>query len=119
MQVTFVDGSGNRSAVGEGSLGSQWGMSVGGSEDLEELPDGSMVMTAASGGETVFARNSKGELESPKGDANLTLSAEENGQKLPVAYNLKNLAAGTLTKFTRSESYLQSTPIHYEQINCQ
>jgi hypothetical protein len=53
----------------EGSLGPQWAVSVGGnSGSVEELPDGSMVLTAANGGETVFSRNSKGELESSKGE---------------------------------------------------
>ena len=75
-----------------------------------------MMLIAANGGETVFSRNSKGELESPKGDANLTLSVEENEQKLPVAYTLKDVAAGTTTKFTRSENYLQSMPIYYGQL---
>jgi tripartite motif-containing protein 71 len=104
----------------EGSLGPQWGISVGGSgESVEELPDGSMILTAANGGETVFSRNPKGEFESPQGDINLTLSVQENTEKLPISYTLKNLATGTVTKFTRSSGYLQSTPIYYGQIDWQ
>jgi len=104
----------------EGGLGPQWALSVGGnSESVEELPDGSMMLIAANGGETVFSRNSKGELESPKGDANLKLSVEENEQKLPIAYTLKDVAAGTTTKFTRSGNYLQSTPTYYGQLDWQ
>ncbi len=104
----------------EGSLGPQWGISVGGSsESVEELPDGSMVLSSANGGETVFSRNSKGEFESPAGDTNLTLAVQENTDKLPIAYSLKNLATGTVTKFTRSTGYLQSTPIYYGQIDWQ
>ncbi len=104
----------------EGSLGPQWGISVGGSsESVEELPDGSMVLNAADGGETVFFRNSKDELESPQGDGNLTLSVQENAEKLPISYSLENPATGTTTKFTRSSGYLQSTPIYYGQIDWQ
>jgi YD repeat-containing protein len=120
LTVTRAYSSRNLTAGVEGSLGPQWAMSVGGSaESVEELPDGSMMLITANGGETVFARNSKGELESPEGDVNLTLSVEENEQKLPIAYKLKDSAAGTSTKFTRSTGYLQSTPVYYGQMGWQ
>ena len=109
----------NLTAGVEGSLGPQWAMSVGGSESLTEFADGSMVLTASNGAQTVFARNSKGELESPQGDANVTLSVEENTQKIPVAYYLKDLAASTSTEFARSEGFLQSTPTYYGQAGSQ
>ena len=78
-----------------------------------------MTLEASGGGQIDFAHNSKGELESPKGDANLALSAEENSQKVPVAYHLKDTAAGTTTKFARPEGYLKSTPSYYGQVGWQ
>jgi YD repeat-containing protein len=99
-----------------GPLGPQWTMSLAGSEGLEEMPDGSMVLNGSGGGQNAFKLNSKGEFESPKSDANLTLSVEEGSQKLPVAYYLKDLKAGTSTKFARPENYLQATPTYYGQM---
>jgi len=116
LSVTRSYSSRNLTAGVEGPFGPQWTVSLGSNESLEELPDGSMVLTAASGQETVFARNSKGELESPKGDANLALTMEEEKvQKIPAAYYLKNAATGTTTKFARPEGFLQSTPTYYGQ----
>jgi hypothetical protein len=116
LTVSRTYSSRNLTAGVEGPLGPQWAMSLGGSESLEELPDGSMVLTSANGGEVAFARNSKGEFESPRGDTNLTLTVEEEKlQHLPIAYYLKDAAAGTSTKFVRSEGSLQSTPTYYGQ----
>ena len=114
LMVSRSYSSRNLTAGVEGPLGPQWSMSLGSSENLEELPDGSMVLTSSDGGETVFARNSKGEFESPDGDANVTLSMEENKTlKIPAAYYVKDTAAGTTMKFARPEGFLQSAPTYY------
>jgi hypothetical protein len=42
-------------AGAEGPLGPQWSLSVGGQESMTKLANGSMTLTAASGGQTTFA----------------------------------------------------------------
>jgi RHS repeat-associated protein len=81
-----------------GPLGTQWGMSLGGQESLVKQPTGSMVLTDASGAQTIFAPNGTGGYISPAGDSNLTLSSApcEVGQ---TEFTLKNTAAGTTTCF--------------------
>ncbi len=116
LSVSRSYSSRNPTAGLEGPLGPQWSIGLAGSESLEERPDGSMVLTGSSGARTVFKQTSKGHFESPKGDANLALSTEEGAQKLPVAYYLSDLKAGTSTKFARPENYLQATPTYYGQV---
>ena len=116
LSVSRTYSSRNLTAGVEGPFGPQWSMSLAGSESLGEAPDGSIVLTGSDGAQTAFKLNSKGEFESPKSDANLTLSVEEGSQKLPIAYYLKDLKAGTSTKFARPANYLQSTPSYYGQV---
>jgi streptogramin lyase len=106
----------NLTAGVEGGLGPQWSVSLAGSESLEELADGSMVLTAANGGETAFEKNSNGEFEAPKGDTNVTLTAEVNEKGVPVAYSVKNAAAGSTMRFARASGYLQTAPTYYGEI---
>jgi YD repeat-containing protein len=106
----------NLTAGVEGGLGPQWRMSLAGSESLEELADGSMVLTSADGGETVFEKNAKGEFEAPEGDANVALTAEVNAKGAPVAYYVKSAAAGSTMKFARASGYLQTAPTYYGEI---
>jgi DNA-binding beta-propeller fold protein YncE len=119
LTVSRSYSSRNLTAGVEGGLGSQWAVSLAGSESLEEQADGSMVLTAANGGETDFELNSKGEFESPKGDANVTLTAKKNEAGVPVAYTLKDTAAGTTTTFERAKGYLQTAPGYYGEIGWQ
>lgn len=95
--------------AGEGGpLGPQWSISVGGQQSLVEMPDKSVLVTSATGSQTVFAAvfNSKEELtgkfEAPPGDSNLEVTLEENEKKEKVAYYLKDPAENTSTKFTPS-----------------
>lgn len=119
LTLTRSYSSRNLTAGVEGGLGPQWATSLGGSENLEELADGSMVLTATGGGETTFQRNSKGELESPKGDTNVALSAQTNEQGVPTAYYFKDSASGTTTKFARATGYLQTAPNYYGEMGWQ
>ncbi len=87
----------------EGPLGSQWSLSLGNTESLVELVDGSVLMTAGNGSQTIFAAipSEKGKFESPPGDSNLTLTLEENKEtKQKLAYYLEDAANHTKTKFT-------------------
>jgi len=81
-----------------GPVGPQWGFGLGGEESLIKQPDGSMVLTDASGGQTIFSPNGSGGYVSPAGDANLTLSSTpcEVGQ---TEFMLKDAAANTTTCF--------------------
>ncbi len=117
LSVSRSYSSRNLTAGLEGPLGPQWSIGLAGSESLEEKADGSMVLTSSSGARTAFKQSSAGVFESPKGDANLTLTTEEGAQKLPVAYYLNDLKAGTSTKFARPENYLQATPDYYGQVD--
>jgi RHS repeat-associated protein len=86
------------SAGGEGPLGVQWALSLGGQESLVKQSDGSMVLTDGSGAQTIFAPDGKGGFISPSGDANLALSSTpcETGQS---EFMLKNAASATTTCF--------------------
>lgn len=88
------------SAGAQGSLGPQWALAMAGQESITKQPNGSMVLTDASGAQTTFATDEKGGLTSPPGDPNLTLafttSACEPGKS---EYLLRDAAAGTSTCF--------------------
>jgi streptogramin lyase len=85
----------------EGPLGPEWSLSLSSTETLHELVDGSVLMTAANGSQTVFATLGEGKFESPPGDSNLTLRLEENKEtKAKEAYYLEDAANHTKAKFT-------------------
>jgi streptogramin lyase len=85
----------------EGPLGPQWSLSMTSTESLTELVDGAMLLTAANGGQTIFASLGSGAFESPIGDSNLKLTLEENKTtKQKLAYYLEDPAAHTKTRFT-------------------
>ncbi|HST32804.1 MAG TPA: hypothetical protein VLJ80_04700 [Solirubrobacteraceae bacterium] len=85
-----------------GPLGPQWGISLGSTESLTELVNGSVMLTAGDGSQTIFAAEGEGKFAAPPGDSNLALSLEENkATKEKLAYYLKNAAAHTSVKFTR------------------
>jgi RHS repeat-associated protein len=86
-------------AGAEGPLGSQWTIDMTSTaEYLEKQPNGSVVMSDASGERAIFPTDGKGGFTSPTGDANLTLSEKEtSGVK---EYILANAAKGASTHFT-------------------
>ncbi len=94
-----------------GPLGPEWSLSLGSTESLVEMVDGSVLMTAANGSQTIFAAipGEPGKFESPPGDSNLTLTLEENAEKQKIAYYIKNAAAGTSVKFTQPTGSTSST----------
>ncbi|MGA8364075.1 MAG: RHS repeat-associated core domain-containing protein [Solirubrobacteraceae bacterium] len=82
-----------------GPLGAQWGIDMTSSaEYLEKQPNGSVVLSDASGERAIFPSDGKGGFTSPTGDANLALSEKEtSGVK---EYVLANAAKGASTHFT-------------------
>lgn len=85
-----------------GPLGLQWNLSVASAETLVEILNGSVLMTAADGKQSIFAPRGEGKFEPPNGDANLELSLEENpSTKQKLAYYLKDSGAHTSVKFTK------------------
>jgi streptogramin lyase len=85
----------------EGPLGPEWSLGLSSTESLVELVDGSIVMTAANGSQTIFAKTETTTYESPPGDSNLKLTVEENKEtKVKEAYYLENAADHTKVKFT-------------------
>ena len=100
LTVSRSYGSRHLTAGSEGPLGPQWSLSVGGQESLTKLPDGSVTLTAASGGQTTFTSNGKGGFDSPTGDANLVLSEVKNEKGELTEYVLKDAAEGATTRFT-------------------
>ena len=88
------------SAGEEGPLGPQWSISVSGSQEIEQEPTGSVVLVGNDGSRTTFESNGKGGFISPKGDENLLLEAEKEGETIK-AYLLKDPAAGTTVKYTQ------------------
>jgi streptogramin lyase len=85
-----------------GPLGPQWSISLGSTEGLIELVNGSVMVTTGDGGQAIFAAEGAGKYAAPPGDSNLELSLEENkATKEKLAYYLKNAAAHTSVKFTK------------------
>jgi YD repeat-containing protein len=82
----------------EGPLGPQWSLSISGEQGIESEPTGGVTLLADDGSRTTFASDGKGGFISPKGDENLTLSAELEGEAVK-AYLLKDPAKGTTVKF--------------------
>jgi tripartite motif-containing protein 71 len=83
-----------------GPLGSQWSLNISGSRSLEREPSGSVVLIASDGSLTTFESNGSGGFISPKGDENLVLSDEKEGETIK-AYLLKDPALGTTVKYTQ------------------
>jgi DNA-binding beta-propeller fold protein YncE len=83
-----------------GPLGLPWKLSVSGSQEIEQEPTGSVVLVSPSGGRTTFESNGKGGFVAPKGDENLVLTDEVEGEKVK-AYLLKDPKAGTTVKYAR------------------
>ncbi|HXB66097.1 MAG TPA: DUF6531 domain-containing protein [Solirubrobacteraceae bacterium] len=119
LSVSRVYSSRDVTAGEGGSLGPQWSVSVGGQESLVEMPDKSVLVTSATGSQTVFsAAYSEGKLtgkyDAPPGDSNLTLTLEENAKKEAVAYVLKDAAENTSTTFTQSSVAKEWVPTKQE-----
>ncbi len=92
----------NLAGGAEGPLGSQWAINLGAGEGLTVLPTGGVVLGSSGGGVTTFARNKKGEYESPVGDGNLKVEAkEEKKGKGITEYVMADAAGGTATHFTQ------------------
>lgn len=98
-------------AGAEGPLGPQWsGLGLGDTQNLTKLPTGSMLLTAANGSSSVFAKESSG-FVAPSGDLNMTLKetatnvftlTERNG--VVTTFTLPSGGSGTLfTPHTREE----------------
>jgi YD repeat-containing protein len=86
-------------AGNDGPLGPQWSISISGEQGIEEESvGGGLTLVASDGSRTTFASDGKGGFIAPKGDENLTLSAEREGEKV-MAYLLKNVTKGTTVKF--------------------
>jgi hypothetical protein len=83
-----------------GPLGPQWSLNISGSHALEREPSGSVLLIAPDGSLTTFEGNGKGGFISPKGDENLVLEAEKEGETVK-AYLLKDPAADTTVKYTQ------------------
>ena len=98
-------------AQGEGGpLGPQWRLSVSGAQELEKLPEGGgVVLTAPNGSSTAFQSNGKGGFLAPKGDENLVLGTEKEGETIK-AYLLKDPASGTTVKYTQPSGSTSSSP---------
>jgi DNA-binding beta-propeller fold protein YncE len=84
----------------QGPFGPQWSISVSGSQTVEQESTGSVVLVSPDGGRTTFESNGKGGYIAPKGDENLVLEAEKEGEKIK-AYLLKTPAAGTTVKYVQ------------------
>jgi streptogramin lyase len=86
----------------EGPLGPQWSLGLSSTDSLVELVDGSLLLRAANGSQSIFAEVGAHKFEGPNGDSNLQITLEENETtKQKLAYYLEDLAKHTKTKFTR------------------
>ncbi len=85
-----------------GPLGPQWSLSVGGQESITKLWNGNATLTVANGGQSTFVSSGGGKFNSPRGDANLTLTEVKNEKNELTEYTLKNKVNGGTTHFTSS-----------------
>ncbi len=91
-------------------------MNIGGGEGLTVQPDGDAVLDAAGGALTSFVRNEHGNFESPKGDSNLALKAEERESgKGITAYVLSDATTGTSTRFEQPSGTQSTAPAFAEE----
>ncbi len=100
LTVSRSYGSRHLTAGSEGPLGPQWSLSVGGQESITKLATGSVTLTAATGGQTMFTSKEGGGFNSPPGDASLALSETKNGKGELTEYVLKDAADAATTRFT-------------------
>jgi DNA-binding beta-propeller fold protein YncE len=84
----------------QGPFGPQWSISVSGSQTVEQESTGNVVLVSSNGERTIFESNGKGGYISPKGDENLVLEAEKEGETIK-AYLLKTPASGTTVKYVQ------------------
>jgi RHS repeat-associated protein len=78
----------------EGPLGPQWsGLGLGGTQSLSKLPTGSMLLTAANGRQSMFAKEGT-KFTAPIGDATMTLKEEGSNVFVLTEQN------GTVITFT-------------------
>jgi tripartite motif-containing protein 71 len=94
LMVTRHYDSRNVTEGEEGPLGPEWTLGLGSVAELEELPEGG-VMVIGQAGPSFFTKTAEG-FEAPAGDRNLKLEYKE---KTP-AYVLTDSAQGTTTEFT-------------------
>jgi tripartite motif-containing protein 71 len=114
--VSRVFQSRDLSAGAGGPLGSQWALSLGGGEGITVLPDGSVVLASSAGGTTTFARNEKGEFESPPGDENIKVESKEKEPGKGISeYLLKDSNAGTTTVFSQPVGSGKTMPVYANQ----
>ncbi len=107
-------------AGAEGPLGPQWAISVGGGEGLTLLANGSAVLNAPGGSNTMFTRNEKGEFESPSGDSNLKLEPKEKVPGKGISeYVLTDPTTGAKTKFEQPAAAQGTTPEYTNQFGAE
>lgn len=82
----------------DGPLGPQWSLSLSGEQGVESEQTGDVTLVADDGSRTTFSSDGKGGFVAPKGDENLELSAEREGETVK-AYLLKDPAKGTTLRF--------------------
>ena len=87
-------------AGNQGPFGPEWSLNISGSRGVEREPTGSVVLIGSDGARTTFESNGKGGYISPKGDENLVLEAEKEGETIK-AYLLRDPAAGTKVRYTQ------------------
>ncbi|HEY1687326.1 MAG TPA: RHS repeat-associated core domain-containing protein [Solirubrobacteraceae bacterium] len=80
----------------DGPLGAPWSMSLGGSQMLERLAGGNMVLTNASGAQTTFINEGGGRYQSPPGDRVLQLTEVAGGAE----FRLVDKDSSTVFKHT-------------------
>lgn len=80
-----------------GPLGGQWIMSLSGQSSLVENAEHAMVLTSASGSQTIFTSIGAGKYRSPAGNGNLTLTEKQVGGK--KAFVLSNSSTASSTTF--------------------
>ncbi len=111
---------------GEGPLGPQWTLSLGGEETLAETPDGKgMVLTASDGAQTLFANAGGERFTSPAGDAGMTLTGamksghftlRENNSTIQFSAPLHGSAGVLVPSVVSGQNGTNAMTFNYEEL---
>jgi hypothetical protein len=95
LGVSRSYGSRHLTAGEEGPLGPQWALVLADQENLQVMPDGSvMLVNASATAATHFVKGTNGKFISPEGDANLSLTEGKEGEKVIYILNSTFVVSG-------------------------
>ncbi len=84
LTVTRSYSSRQPGAGSEGPLGSPWNISFGGAQELVQMANGSLVLSASDGSQATFVNKGSGHYDPPAGDAGMSITYKEDESEYGV-----------------------------------